>query len=243
MDRAEVLRRLPRPPEARGRSCGVGGCRTPPCTPTGADAGPGSDPGPPSRRCPSPPGRPWRPQDAEPRRLASHLSPLPCLPTAWFPGSWRLYISVEYDPYEASPPTQTCTLVVLAAITLVIRITYHELGSVKSCIWASLPVVVSQGPTIWALSFYLHIPQRDGWIRQDRGPRDPPHGEPSDLPGCKISLSLTLVFNISSLLGKHKPLQRQYPVWLSHSSRNKTGKKLCYAAFQGCLFLSLLSPR
>lgn len=98
-------------------------------------------------------------------------------------------------------PPQTCTLVVFAAITLVIKITYHEFGSVKSSIWSSLPVIVSQGPMIWALSFYLYIPQRDGWIQQDRGPRDPLHGEPSDLRGCKINLSLTLVFNVSSLLG------------------------------------------
>lgn len=60
---------------------------------------------------------------------------------------------------------------------------------------------MSQGPTIRASSSYLYIPQRDGWIRQDPGPRDPLHGEPSDLRGCQINLSLTLVFNISSLLG------------------------------------------
>lgn len=88
-----VTRRLPELPEARSRSCEVGGCRTPPCTPTGADAGPESDPGPRSRRCPSPPapGRPW---DAEPRCLASPLSQLPC----WNGRLWLVYPTVEYDP-------------------------------------------------------------------------------------------------------------------------------------------------
>lgn len=133
------------------------------------------------------------------------LSGLTSLSTPMFtdcavPGVGGCILLWNMTPTRPLPP-QTCTLVVFAAVMLVIKITYHGFGSVKWCIWSSLPVIMSQGPTIRALSFYLYIPQRDGWIRQDRGPRDPPHGEPSDLRGCKINLSLTLVFNISSLLG------------------------------------------
>lgn len=109
--------------------------------------------------------------------------------------SWRLYISVEYDPYEASPPPQTCTLVVLAACN------QDHLSRAWECKIVHLDQSASHcesGSNDLGVSFLSsHSPER--W--QDRGPRDPPHGEPSDPRGCKISLSLTLVFNISSLLG------------------------------------------
>lgn len=150
-----------------------------------------------------------------------------------------IYITVEYDPKEASPSTNVCSGGVFICV---IRIPYHVFGSVRAYVWPNVLVSVSQHPIIWMLSLYLYIQLRDGWTQQDPEHCDPLHEEGSGFCGCNINLGLTFSFNISPLL-RNKNCFKGNIQFGFHILVEKTRKKLCYAAFQGCLILVLVSLR
>ena len=97
MKKREVTQCVPEPPGAGGHSSGACGCRTPPCSPSGAAAGPESDPGPPSQRYTTAlaPGVAPCPEDAETCLVSPQLT-------------WRNVCAAAYPDTHINPHHTQC---------------------------------------------------------------------------------------------------------------------------------------